>query len=46
MDGDVLLDEEGNPEIDENEGFHNPDENGEGGWDVSSLSEFDSNKLI
>lgn len=33
--GDVLLDEDGNPEIDGNEELNGAVEDGEGGWDVS-----------
>jgi hypothetical protein len=34
VDGELLLDEDGNPEIDEGEELNGADDN-EGGWDVS-----------
>jgi hypothetical protein len=38
VDGDVLLDEDGNPEIDENEVLNGAGDDNEGGWDVSDHS--------
>ncbi|KAI6182222.1 Coatomer subunit alpha [Aphelenchoides bicaudatus] len=36
VDGDVLLDEDGNPEIDENEELNGAGDDEEGGWDVDA----------